>query len=462
MKKSTVCLVVFAALGLAGPAPSRGKTVSTCAQYETVKVGPYIVQADYWHMDKCPGTQCVDIDDKTGAFTVTKSTSVCPDVSGYPSVVYGNAWGLKSAQSALPAPLASLQSVASDWAFSPTYTGSWDAAYDIWVSPGDPGSEGYKSGGAEVMIWLDYFNTIPGPAKAAVVNLSGREWEVYQNDATAGANKWKYIAYLAKTPVTSVKGLAVGDFLKDSISRGYIKPDWYLCAVEAGNEMRQDGVPFTSRNFSVSVNQASGTKTTYVATTHPPTPTPLPVDNSVPPPPGGDLLAAGAKDLVFQDFSADDPKAGGTFADSNGSTFVYSVQAKAGKPGGKYLVLRFNEVSGGYCGMFYRVGNDWNGQDWTGAKAVRFLLYSKVPQVMGFTFKDKNNNQYTADGPSTKGTGWETVRIPLGSFKLDPYYTPPDAVKGAPLDLSAVKSFNFQPKTGIQATVALDGLTVVK
>jgi len=173
-------------------------------------------------------------------------------------------------------------------------------------------------------------------------------------------------------------------------------------------------------------------------------------------------IVASGPGLVIQDFSTDDPKAGGTFADSNGSTFAYAVIPNSNKPGAKFLKINFNEVQGGYCGMFYHTGNDWNGQDWTGGKAVSFLIYSKVPVVMGFAFKDKNNNQYTADGPSTKGSGWETIQIPMAAFKLDPYYTSPDGVKGAPLDLTAVKGFNLQPKTAVKATIAVDKLMVIK
>jgi hypothetical protein len=173
------------------------------------------------------------------------------------------------------------------------------------------------------------------------------------------------------------------------------------------------------------------------------------------------IVATGAP-LVIQDFSTDDPKAGGTFADSNGSTFSYAVKSNSNKAGAKFLVINFNEVQGGYCGMFYHTGNNWDGQDWTGGKAISLMVYSKVPVSIGFAFKDKNNNQYTADGPSTKGTGWETVQIPMASFKLDPYYTAPDGVKGAPLDLSGVKSFNLQPKTAVKATIAVDKLEVIK
>jgi len=444
MKKTIFTFIFLSALALSASL-LWSDTISTCAPQQNVRVGPYITQTDFWNQGKCPGTQCVDIDDQTGSFTVTQNTPICPDVSSYPSMVYGRAWGQNSAQSALPALLNSLASVTSSWNFTPAYTGSWDAAYDIWVCPDNScGSSGFN-GGAELMIWMDYYNTTGWKVDMGPVTLSGKAWEVWQTDMGGGSNNWKYVAYLSQTPVTSVNNLELNDFLKDSIARGYLKPDWYLYAVEAGNEMRKDGVPFTSHSFSVSVNPSVSTKTTYGDAAHPGTPTPAqPTPVSA--------------DNVIQNFLSQNPQAGKTFTDAIGSSLVYLVKDNPNQPGSKFLAIHFDEKPGGYCGVTYPTEY----QDWTSAKAVRFLIYSKVPVVMGFAFKDKNNNQYSADAPNTKGTGWETIQIPVDSFKLDSTYTPADAVKGAPLDLSSVKSFSLQPKTSVQTTVRIDSLVVVK
>jgi hypothetical protein len=268
------------------PWTASAKVIGACEPFKNVAVGPYVVQTDYWNNSQCPGVQCVNIDDQTGSFSVTESSSTCPSVSSYPSIVYGKAWGVTSAQSDLPAALSSLQCVTSDWDFTPANTGSWDAAYDIWICPDNQcGSASGFNGGAEVMIWLDYRNTNGWQYDAGPVTISGKTWELWWMDASSGNTHWKYIAYLAKTPSTAVKNLAIGDFLNDSISRGYLKPNWFLYAVEAGNEMRAPGVPFTSHHFSVSVNKACGAKTTYVDTTFAPTPTPGHYDDSVPSPP---------------------------------------------------------------------------------------------------------------------------------------------------------------------------------
>lgn len=262
--KYLVFLIVLAAM------PACAETIETCSPSEKVAVGPYVVQTDYWNKDKCPGVQCVNIDSQTGGFTVTENTPVCPDVSSYPSIVYGQGWGVVSNQKDLPAQISSIQCVNTSWEFAPTDTGAWDAAYDIWICPDNNcGPTGF-SGGAEIMIWADYLNCSGWKDYVGPVTLSGKPWEVWQWDPSFNGQHWKYVAYLAKTKVTNVINMDLNAFLKDSVARGFIQSSWYLYAVEAGNEMRKDGVPFTSKFFSCSVNKYCGAEPKYTPVPNPP------------------------------------------------------------------------------------------------------------------------------------------------------------------------------------------------
>ena len=172
--------------------------------------------------------------------------------------------------------------------------------------------------------------------------------------------------------------------------------------------------------------------------------------------PPAKMSASTGAPVVIQDYTADDAKAGGTFQDSQGSSFAYSVKDNTKSPGKKFLLINYTLAQGGYCGMWYKAGNfDAN---LSGNSAINVTVYCKSPIVLGMALLDKNHNQYVAELPSTQGGKWETVSVPLSAFKLDPYYTPPDAVKGAPMDLSLVKTFNFQPKTVGKFNVAVDGV----
>ena len=150
--------------------------------------------------------------------------------------------------------------------------------------------------------------------------------------------------------------------------------------------------------------------------------------------------------VVVQDFSSFDDKSGGTFQDSKGSSFAFKTMDNTNRPGSKFLVVTYNLTAGGYCGMWCMAGNG-TGLDLSSAKTFNLLVYTKAPIAISLALKDKNNNQYAAVTPVTKGGVWETLTVPMDSFTLDPNYAPPDAIKGAPKDFSKVPSFNLQAKT---------------
>ncbi len=155
------------------------------------------------------------------------------------------------------------------------------------------------------------------------------------------------------------------------------------------------------------------------------------------------------EEVEIQGFnSPEESGIGGPFQDSQGSTLVYAPKS-VNKKDKKDLSLEINYdlQSGGYCGLWHRTGENWDGVNIAGASMIALAVRCKTPLQIGIALKDKNNNQYVADAQTTGGKDWETVRIPVSSFILDPYYTPPDAIKDAPMDLSQVKTFNLQPKT---------------
>lgn len=245
------------------PIQSRAETVHTCAPNANVTIGAYVVGANYWNPGTCGGRQCLDIDDKTGKFTVTTSTFNCaPNVASYPFIYYGSHFGSVSPGTVLPLGLADVKAARSSWSFTPADQGSWNAAYDVWFSKGTSTAGGF-GGGAELMIWLNYRgNTPPAGKKIGTVTVDGMGWTLWE-----GPIGWNYIAYLADKPVNSVKDLDLMGFINDCLSRGYLDRSWYLAAVEAGIELRTGGAPFTSNSFSVSIKKGPGTK---------PSPTPLP------------------------------------------------------------------------------------------------------------------------------------------------------------------------------------------
>jgi len=175
------------------------------------------------------------------------------------------------------------------------------------------------------------------------------------------------------------------------------------------------------------------------------------------------VKATGAK-VIMQDFSKTESGICGTYADTNGSSIAYEYKdaKKKDNAADKMLSIKYKLVGGGWCGIWYRAGDGWDGVDCSNAAGIELTVYTPKSMVIQIALKDKTNNQYIGDAPATKGGSWEKVVIPMTAFTKDPYYTPPEAIKGAPADFSQVKTFNIVPKTEGEATFAIDTITVLK
>ncbi|MBN2677283.1 MAG: hypothetical protein JXR32_04360 [Anaerolineaceae bacterium] len=237
------------------PTPTEGGVITTCSPLETVAVGPYLIEANFWNWVACPGIQCMAIDRGTGAFTVTQYPD-CGNPFSFPNVLYGCSWDICSPDSTLPKQVGALTSATSSWSFSVGGTASdqWNVAYDIWFCPDDScGSNGFP-GGTELMIWLDYQNVNGWLYNQGPVSLAGLNWELWTATQTSAAGDWTYLAYLIQgTIITSVSNLDLMAFISDARARGHIQDSWYLYAVQAGIELRIGGIPYNHYDFSVSI-----------------------------------------------------------------------------------------------------------------------------------------------------------------------------------------------------------------
>ena len=83
-------------------------------------------------------------------------------------------------------------------------------------------------------------------------------------------------------------------------------------------------------------------------------------------------------------------------------------------------------------------------QDWTGGREIMFQIKPTHPVKLSLSFYDRNRVAYTA-WRELKGGVWQLVRIPFDEIRPNPFFQPPDAKTGAPLDLSEVKGIAFAP-----------------
>lgn len=236
------------------------QTVVSCDDFATIGVGSYVLASNYWNKDTCPGTQCIEMNSATGAFSVTSGPPPCGNnVASFPNVLYGCSYGNCSQGTVLPLPVSQVSSLTSSWDFSAGSGGdeAWNVSYDIWFCPDNNcGASGFPKG-LELMIWLDYKNAYGWKNHLGTAKLAGYTWDVWAADMLVGgaSASWGYMDYMVRGPmVTSVKDLDLNAFIQDAVKRGYAGNDWYLYAVQAGMEVRRGGMPFTSNSFSVTIN----------------------------------------------------------------------------------------------------------------------------------------------------------------------------------------------------------------
>lgn len=231
--------------------PARASLVTISGQWDTVWITPttyaYCVQNDVWNPD-IGWEQELQVDDQTGAFTVTKSNANATHVVSYPSIYRGNHWGSATTDSGMPMQVSGL-SVETSWNISTISSGVWNAAYDVWFHQTSDYTGGAPNG-AELMIWISYTAENWEEKKVGTVSLAGTTWDVYYWAMTS----WNYIAYL-RTSNTTYASFNLNTFVTDAVSRGYIQNSWYLVSVQAGFEIWQGGVGLTSNSFSVTAIQ---------------------------------------------------------------------------------------------------------------------------------------------------------------------------------------------------------------
>lgn len=104
---------------------------------------------------------------------------------------------------------------------------------------------------------------------------------------------------------------------------------------------------------------------------------------------------------------------------------------------------------------------DAESRDWSGGRAIAFQIKPSQALRFSVSFLDRNNVAYTT-WVELKGNVWQRVRIAFDDLRPSPYFQPPDAKRGSPLDVSDVKFIAFAPQDKTSGRLAIGRLVVVK
>jgi Glycosyl hydrolase family 12 len=221
---------------------------STCTRWGTISIqnNAYIYQQDEWNSSHL---QCATVSGV--GFRLTRAGFDLPNglPATYPSIYVGCQWGRCTDPAASHLPIQeSRLAKATTSVDTQEVTGgdNFDVAYDIWFNQ-TPATSGQPDG-TEVMIWINHSGFPEPVGSAATVPIDGATWNVYQSvNAT-----WNMVSYVREPGTSSLAGLDLKPFFADAVSRGSLKPSWYLIAVEMGFEVWTGGQGLAIRNYSVS------------------------------------------------------------------------------------------------------------------------------------------------------------------------------------------------------------------
>jgi hypothetical protein len=104
---------------------------------------------------------------------------------------------------------------------------------------------------------------------------------------------------------------------------------------------------------------------------------------------------------------------------------------------------------------------DAENQDWTAGHAISFQIKPAHAVRLSLSFVDRNRVVYTTWVELTGGV-WQLVRIPFDEIRTNPYFQPPDARAGTPIDVSEVKGIAFAPHDRTAGHLAISKFVVLK
>ncbi|MEU9851982.1 cellulose binding domain-containing protein [Streptomyces sp. NPDC047974] len=231
---------------LVGTAPAATADTLICEQYGTATVqGRYIVQNNRWGTG---ATQCVTATD-TG-FRLTRADGSVPTdgpPKAYPSLFNGCHYTRCSPGTALPARIDGIAGAPSAISYGFVGDAVYNASYDIWLDPA-PRTDGVNR--TEIMIWFHRNGPVqPIGSPVGTATVGGRSWQVW----TGGNGSNDVISFVAPTALAEWN-FDVMDFVRETVSRGMARGDWYLTSVQAGFEPWQNGAGLAVHSFSSAVN----------------------------------------------------------------------------------------------------------------------------------------------------------------------------------------------------------------
>lgn len=177
----------------------------------------------------------------------------------FPAVYLGSRSGLgTTGGSGLPLAVSAIKSIQTGWTNNAKTLGNaggnFNASYDVWF---DLANQAGNPSGGYLMVWFwdpSGAQPIGEVIEKNTITIAGQNWNVWYgtNSGAGGGAAVPCVSYVSPAGITSLD-FDLNLFIKDAVTRGYVKNDWKLTAVHAGFEIWSGGVGLESSAFYVDV-----------------------------------------------------------------------------------------------------------------------------------------------------------------------------------------------------------------
>jgi hypothetical protein len=99
--------------------------------------------------------------------------------------------------------------------------------------------------------------------------------------------------------------------------------------------------------------------------------------------------------------------------------------------------------------------------NWSAARALTFRIRPTRAIRLSVSFADRNRVVYTS-WSELQANVWQSVRIEFAGVRPNPYFQPPGANVGAPLDVSEVAAIAFAPQDPQAGRLAVSEFVLTK
>ena len=224
-----------------------------CEDWGIIETGDFIIENNVWNKGNTTNySQCIFLNDSNGTvqfgweWTWPNQTETV--VKSYPEVIFGSKpWNTSSTTAELPIKIADIQSLSISLDAEMEATGSYNLAFDIWITETDEQSEEVIT--KEIMIWLESKELSPAGEIIETVLIDSVSYDLYHYSFP----DWEYLAFHSQQNISSVS-IQLHKFLESLIDLDLLAETEYMTSIELGNEI-VDGTGRTIINqFAITIN----------------------------------------------------------------------------------------------------------------------------------------------------------------------------------------------------------------